>query len=224
MKNISRLFLFGALTLMLMTAACAGQQGLPTATAQATSTAIPALTSTSTASTPSETATPNTTLTPGIPVTSLTVSLVCQFCIDTFAHALVVIPAGTTFTVLTPTASVSTTTDTNPSCNTVETLNDQQIVLCRAPSNTLITLSVCAGNNCQPFTVRLQTCPPLPVATFTRTPTSTPTPSKTPTVTPPVGSPTSPSPTSTSTVSSPTSTPTAGSPTPTLTPSPTATP
>ncbi len=210
MKKISRLFLFGALMLMLLTAACAGQQGLPTATAQATSTATTTETPTATVSpTSTTTPTPTTTLTPGTPA----VSLVCQFCIDTAAHAILAIPAAATFTILTPNASTA--------CNTVETLNDKQVVLCQAPSNTLITLNVCAGSNCREFPVRLQTCPPLPVTTFTRTPTPTPTPSTTPTFTPPVSSPTSP--TSTSTVGGPTSTPTV-SPTPTPTTSPTATP
>ncbi len=221
MKSTSRLFLLGALTLVLLTAACAGQQVSPTSTAQATSTAATETPTATVSPTDTTTATRNTTLTPGIPITGLTVSLVCQFCIDGASHALVAMPAAATFTLLTPTATVSTT-NVATSCNTVEKLNDKQVVLCLGPSNTLITLNVCAGN-CQQFTVRLQTCPPVPVATFTRTPTSTPTASVTPTLTPVVSSPTSASPTSTSVVSSPTSAATE-SPTATMTLTPTATP
>src|SRR5512142_3253378 len=86
MKNSSRLFFFGALTLVLLTAACAGQQTLPTATplpppANPTITIMPTSTE-ATTETATATSTPNTTLTPGIPVTGLTVSLVCQFCMN----------------------------------------------------------------------------------------------------------------------------------------------
>lgn len=226
MKDISRMFLFGALALMLLTTACAGQQVSPTpvATTPPASTATVEATGTSTI-----TLTPTTTVTAGIPVTGpTTASIVCQFCMDDFAHALVVIPAAATFTLLTPAASASTTSDVSTGCDPVETFRDRQLVLCRAPGNTTLNLNVCQGNDCRQFAIKLQTCPPLPfntatlTATPTKTPSNTPAPSNTPTLTTPVSSPTSTTPTSTA--PGPSSTPVPGSPTITTTVSPTPTP
>jgi hypothetical protein len=130
------------------------------------------------------------------------------------------IPAVATLTVLTPTPSVAAATDITTGCNAVETFRDRQLVLCRAPSSTSLSMNVCQGNDCVQFTVNLQTCPP-PVPS-TALPTMTPIASITPTFTVPLTSPTST--TSTATVSSPISTPVDGSPTPTATATPTATP
>ncbi|HMB23336.1 MAG TPA: hypothetical protein VKP08_10920, partial [Anaerolineales bacterium] len=99
-----------------------------------------------------------------------TASLVCEFCIDTFTHALVVIPAAATFTVLSPAPSASAT-EIGIGCNTVDRFQDKQIVLCRAPSNTSLSVDVCQGNDCHQFTVRLQICPPPVLNTATLTPT-----------------------------------------------------
>src|SRR5512135_3118048 len=101
MKNVSHLFLFGALIFVLLTTACAGQQASPTPTATAPATAIIAATDTPAAADTS-TVIPTTTTTPAIPITGANaVSVICQFCIDNLAHALLLIPAGATFTVLT---------------------------------------------------------------------------------------------------------------------------
>jgi len=216
MAQISRIASLGALTLMLLFAACAPEEGSPTATAQPTSTATIA-TSTST---PTLRPTSTTTLTPVIPVTGpITASTICQFCMDTFTHALLDIPAAATFTVLTPTAPGSATTDVSTGCNAVETFRDRQLVLCRAPSNTSLDLNVCQGSDCLQFTIRLQTCPPPApnIATPTGIPTLTPTSSTMPTLLPPVSSPTS-------ATSTPTADSSAGSPTPTFIVSPTVTP
>src|SRR5262245_26568856 len=127
MKKFSRLFLLGALTLVLLTAACGGEEG--TATPIGTSpgatsypppfdTETPAITETEMTSTEATTETPTaavdltgtavtnttetaatgTTQTPGIPVTGSNILLLeCQFCVDTIAHALLVIPETATF-------------------------------------------------------------------------------------------------------------------------------
>lgn len=220
-KSISRLFLWGTSILVLLSAACASQQGSPTATTQATF--IPTSTATST-STVTVTTSPTATLTVSIPITGpTTASLVCEFCIDTFTHALVVIPAAATFTVLSPAPSASTT-DIGIGCNTVDRFQDKQIVLCRAPSNTSLSMDVCQGNDCHQFTVRLQICPPPVLDTATLTPTLVPTgtpitpvlpavsPSSAPTVagsaTPPIGTPIiSPTAPSVTPIVSPTATP-----------------
>ncbi len=225
MKNISRLFLFGALTLVLLTTACAGQQASPTPTATAPATATSAATDTPTAAA-NPTDTPTATVTPAIPVTGANAVLVqCQFCIDNLAHALLLIPAGATFTILTPTATVSPTTNTNIDCSSVETFNDRQVVLCHGEQNTPVLLNICEGTNCRQFTVQLQPCPPavLTTATITPTPKQTLTPSTTPATTPtftptPAKSPTSPA--ATATAHGPTSTSTLTL-TSTFTPTPT---
>lgn len=224
MKNASRLFLLGALALVLLTTACAGQQGSPTPTTLPTSTAATDTPTVAVSPTDTTTATPNTTLTPGIPLTGSNVSLVCQFCVDTLAHALLVIPAEATVTILTPTATVSPTNGVSIGCTSVETTGDKQVVLCRGEQNTPILLNICEGNNCLQFTVQLQPCPPRPVNTATMTPTVSKTPtstlavSATPTFTPPVASPTTAA-TSTPTASGATATSTTSpTPTPTFTP------
>lgn len=216
MKAISRFFLFGVLTLILLTTACAGQQGSPTATATMQATATPTISVTST-STVTITVSPTTTSTVVIPVTGpVTASLVCQFCMDTFTYALLDLPAAATFTLLTPPTDVSTT------CNSVETFQDRQLVLCRAPSNTSLSMNACRGEDCHQFTVRLQICPPPTLDPVTPIWTPTPVASMTPTLRPPVSSPTSV--VSTATVGTPIATATVGGATPTITVSPTATP
>lgn len=222
MKVISRFFLFGVLTLVLLTTACAGQQRSPTATATTQATSTPTIDVTST-STITVTTSPTTTVTAVIPVTGpTTAELVCQFCMDTFTHALVVIPAAATFTVLSPTPSASTPADVSIGCNAVDRFRDRQIVLCRAPSNTSLSMDVCQGEDCHQFTVRLQICPPPTLDPVTPIWTPTPMASMTPTLRPPVSSPTSVI--STATVGTPIATATVGGATPTITVSPTVTP
>jgi hypothetical protein len=137
---------------------------------------------------------------------------------------LVIIPAAATFTVLSPTPSASTPADVSIGCNTVDRFRDRQIVLCRAPSNTSLSVDVCQGDDCHQFTVRLQICPPptLDPITPAWTPTWTPAASMTPTLRPPVSSPTSTA--ATSTAGTPIATATVGGATPTITVSPTTTP
>jgi hypothetical protein len=198
MKAISRICLFGALTLMLLTAACAGQEGTPTTvgtvpnnetsypppgetevteTAAASPEATLEMTETPAAT---ETAATDTTQTPSVPVTGADVILLeCQFCIDGTAQTLLVLPDTATFETVADTASVSTP-EPDMGCNTVDTFNGRQIVICRGEENTSLNLNICTdGNNCTQLLVELQSCPDANLPGVTDTPgpgvpTSTP--------------------------------------------------
>jgi hypothetical protein len=124
--------------------------------------------------------------TPVIPVTGLDIVLVeCQFCVDTLAHALLVLPDTATFEVVSQsTTTTSTTTTVNTNCSTIEVNNGKQVVLCSGPEKTPITLNICTnGTTCTSFPVQLQACPLAPAGTAV--------PNKTPgtsdTATPPTG-------------------------------------
>ena len=187
MKKISRLFLLGALAVILLTAACAPEEGTPTvvetlppvdltpspaatdgtltaetettSTAATLETATPAAALTETA--PAATDTPqvaatDTTQTPSTPVTSDVILLECQFCVNNMAHALLVLSEVATFELTT------TATGTDTGCNTVDTFDDRQVVLCRAEENTSLTLNICTDGNCTELLVDLQACPVAP--------------------------------------------------------------
>ncbi|HZM25573.1 MAG TPA: hypothetical protein VFC02_27735, partial [Anaerolineales bacterium] len=108
MKRISRVFLFGAVTVILLAAACAPtEEGTPIVPGAlqdiltGSPTAI-ATDTTATIDTSQATAT-NTTLTPSIPVTGLEViTLDCQYCVDNIAHAQLLIPRDAKFEVVSP--------------------------------------------------------------------------------------------------------------------------
>ena len=206
MKKISRLLYLGTLTLVLFTAACSGQGGTATpagtvvpdgqtsypppgatdATFTAeTATAFPDVTETSeetsTATTDmTATATTDTTLTPGVPVTGADVILLeCQYCIEKVAHALLVLPDTATYEVVADTTSLPTP-GPDMGCQTVDTFNGRQTVLCRGEENTSLNLNICTDrNNCTQLLVELHSCPVTnpPVATNTPgngLPTNTP--------------------------------------------------
>ena len=226
MNKFSHIFLFGALALVMLTAACASEEGTPTAVETLLPvdlTPSPAVTDdetlTAETETPSmtetlevtETATPDAaqltptadgSQTPSTPVTGDDVILLeCQFCVDSKAHTLLVLSEDATFEIVAPAASVATP-GPDDGCNTVDTFNDKQLVLCRAEENTSITLNICTdANNCTELAVDLQACP---VSANTPEPsslTSTPEPGiATPTATVEAGeSPTTGAPTSTPT-------------------------
>jgi hypothetical protein len=230
MKTISRIFLFGALTLVLLTAACTGQEGSPTPAGttgprEETSYPPPAeteVTETAETATASPEATldttptvdlsatapaaTDTTETPGVPVTGADLILLeCQFCVDGAAHAMLVLPDTATFETVADTATLSTP-GPDMGCNTVDTYNGRQIVICRGEENTSLNLNICTdGNNCTQLLVDLQTCPDAATAQpgATDTPgagvptdtpgagveTSTPTPADIPTDTSPTPTP-----------------------------------
>jgi hypothetical protein len=102
------------------------------------------------------------TQTPAIPVTGVDVILVeCQFCVDTWAHALLVLPDTTSFEVISP--APSATADTDPRCSTVEVNNGRQVVLCSGPEMTPLILYICTNvNSCTEFPVTLLSCPVQP--------------------------------------------------------------
>jgi hypothetical protein len=105
--------------------------------------------------------------------------LECQFCIEGVAHTLLVLPDTTTFEVVADSASLSTP-GPGMGCNTVDTFNGRQIVICRGEENTSFNVNICTDStNCTQLLVELQTCPlgtPQPGATDTPSgPTNTPT-------------------------------------------------
>jgi hypothetical protein len=101
------------------------------------------------------------TRTPVIPVTGDDILLVeCQFCVDTRAHALLVLPDTATFQITSPAVSSSTTTDTQPTCTTVEINNGRQVVLCSGPELTPLVVNICTdASTCTDFPVDLLACP-----------------------------------------------------------------
>ena len=102
MKRISNIFLPGVVAVVLLAAACAPvEEQILTPAAQA-ETSSPIAVVTDTSATPLATAT-DTTLTPSIPVTGLElIQLDCQYCVDTIAHAQLVIPRDASFRVTSP--------------------------------------------------------------------------------------------------------------------------
>jgi hypothetical protein len=102
-----------------------------------------------------------TTQTPGIPVTGQDSMLVeCQFCVDTRAHALLVLPDTATFNITSPVSSTTTTTADQPTCTTVEVNNGRQVVLCSGPEMTPLVVNICTdASNCTDFPVDLLACP-----------------------------------------------------------------
>lgn len=204
MKKIRRVLFFGVSVFALLMAGCAP--------GGATSTAIGTLESDSLTGSPSpvetdgveaaatdvvstdavtETATAvavATQQTPLVPVTGEDIRLLENlFCIDSMAYAILIIPTTTTFEIVDP--------DPPPleaGCNSVDTFEDHQVVLCRAPENSSLILDVCTEDGtCTQLTVEMEACPDI-VTTTTPQPgvaTNTPTPAAspgagTPTITP----------------------------------------
>jgi hypothetical protein len=102
-----------------------------------------------------------TTQMPGIPVTGQDIMLVeCQFCVDTRAYALLVLPDTATFNITSPVPSTTTTTADQPTCTAVEVNNGRQVVLCSGPEMTPLVVNICTdASNCTDFPVDLLACP-----------------------------------------------------------------
>lgn len=189
MKKMSRSLLFGALALLLLTAACAeatpttiatsgpiGNLASPTALGTLETAGIPTSSpevmpdTTATIDTATAVGGSDITATPGVPVTGTELTLLdCQFCIEGMAHALLVLPDTATFEAVADTASVSSP---DAGCNTVDIYNGRQVVLCRSQENTSLNLNICVnGNNCAQMLVELKPCPDAaqPAATVTST-------------------------------------------------------
>ncbi len=213
--------LFVALIVVLLTAACGAEQGTtPTLagtnvpggnltdtpsvdTTGTTETATPEAADTPTSMATVTTDATKTTETPIVPVTGVDILLIeCQFCVDTMAHALLVLTDTATFDVVPPTTS-TTTSMKDATCATVEVNNGKQVVLCSAPEKTVLTLNICTDvNKRTDFSVNLL-AGPLITDKGTALPASK-------TVAPGTGN--------------LTSTPSPSTPTPVASPSPTATP
>jgi hypothetical protein len=91
--------------------------------------------------------------------------LECQFCIQDMAHALLVLPDTMTF-------EIASAPGTDTGCNTVDTYQGRQVVICRSQENTSINLNICTdATNCTQLLVELQDCPDVvqPGATATGT-------------------------------------------------------
>jgi len=198
MKPIYRLFLFGALMLILATAACAptnltpfptppGFQTLvpegnaPTGTPIGPETAVTETVSVTETASPTETVVVSPTsgtLTPGIPVTGLNIALLdCPFCVNERAYTMLLMPDTSTFKV------VSSTTSNPPTCTTIDVTNGKQVVMCAGPKKSLFTLNVCTNTGgCADYPVALIDCivPSAPNTEPTTTvPRRTPTPGST---------------------------------------------
>lgn len=195
MKKISRIFLFGALTLVLLTAACTeatattiatsgpiGRLASATALADMAGTPVASLDTTLTAGTATPlagtattgaamTTSPDSAGTPGVPVTGADLVLLeCQYCIQGMAHALLVLPDTATFETIADTAS-GATPGPDTGCNTVDTYNGRQVVICRGQENTSMNLNICTdSNNCTQLLVELQSCPVTNPSGATNTP------------------------------------------------------
>lgn len=119
--------------------------------------------------------------TPSIPVTGDIVLVECQFCVDTTAHALLVLPDTATFEIVSPPPATTTSTTsvgaTSPICTTVEVNNGRQVVLCSGPEMTPLTINICVdANTCADFPIDLLACPlaAQPTAAPTNTNNNTP--------------------------------------------------
>ena len=183
MRKFSRVFVFGALALVLLTAACNAASGTTptpggTLLPLETSTLSPVGGITATVTAGSETPTaatqsvatiatsaiigsPAASQTAGIPVTGSEIQLVqCQFCVDNIAHALLVLPDTATFSIVSPAPSTTTNgTTINTGCSTIEVNNGKQVVLCNGLEKTSLTLNICVGSNCTNLPVQLMACP-----------------------------------------------------------------
>jgi hypothetical protein len=115
-----------------------------------------------------DTAATDATQTPGVPVTGADVVLLeYQFCIEGMAQVLLVLPDTATFEIVADTGSLSTP-GADTGCNTVDTFNGRQIVICRGAENTSLNLNICLnGTNCTQLLVELQDCPDPAGATVT---------------------------------------------------------
>jgi hypothetical protein len=113
---------------------------------------------------------------PSIPVTGQDIILVeCQFCVDTRAHALLVLPDTATFQITSPAPTSTTTTDMQPTCTTVEVDNGRQVVLCSGPEMTPLVVNICTdASHCTDFPVDLLACPLTPGGSVGPAATQTP--------------------------------------------------
>lgn len=183
MRKFRPIFLLTALVLILLSASCAPATVPPISTQAATLAAL--LTSspiagvgdtTPVAGTPSAaiaTTLGTTTVTTGtlaavttqtasIPVTGNQAPvLICQFCLDQIPYSLVAIAEVATFSMMDANGAVIQQDPTGATgCNSVQTFNGRQLLLCRGTEPSTIRLNVCTDtSNCVEVPVKLQSCP-----------------------------------------------------------------
>ena len=152
MKKWSRPFLIGVLLLVLWTSACNLSVQTPVAPSPTIvpieEIASPIPTGTGLISIP-ETGTP---VTPVIPITGENVvEMQCQFCVNSFAHAVFIFPDSAIFDV----ESGSPVT-----CLTAEVVHGKRVLICNGAQSTSFNLKICSdASNCLLFPVALQPCP-----------------------------------------------------------------
>jgi hypothetical protein len=100
-------------------------------------------------------------LTPGngvqIPATGAgETQVLCQFCVDGLAHAMIILPVGATFQVLPPNGSNVAAAQ---SCTAVEQINGKALLICTGGSPSTFELKVCTGDKCSQFPIKLNACP-----------------------------------------------------------------
>lgn len=159
MKKFPRQILVCSLMLILITSACGASPIVVTVLPNEPALyPAPGVTDTATVTI---TTIPPTSL---IPITGENmVSLQCQFCVDSEAHAVLVFPDFAFFDI---------DASSPVSCLTANVVNGQRILICRGTQKATFNLDICSdGATCQEFQVVLQECPLLeagtPAATFT---------------------------------------------------------
>ena len=152
MNKWSRPLLIGVLILVMWTSACnlsMQTSPLPTSTIiPIEQIGSPMPTGTSVVSV-TETNTPATAV---IPITGENVvQMQCQFCVNGFAHAVLIFPDSSIFDV----ESGSPVT-----CLTAEVVNGKRVLVCNGAQSTSFNLKICSDNsNCLLFPVALEPCP-----------------------------------------------------------------
>src|SRR5689334_11302829 len=152
MKKWSRPFLIGMLMLVLWASACnlAVQAPVSPSRTMIPTEQIASLipTGTGVISVP-ETGTP---AAPVIPITGENVvEMQCQFCVNSFTHAVFIFPDSAIFNV----ESGSPVT-----CLTAEVVHGKRVLICNGAQSTSFNLKICSdASNCLLFPVALQPCP-----------------------------------------------------------------
>ena len=152
MRRISRQVLIGALTVIFLSSACGRLSfASPTPVWTLPPGGLPVFPTTTLPAPSTETLTALT-LTPQIPITGENVvSLQCQFCVDTEAHAVLIFPEFVKFDVK---------NETPVSCLTAAVAGGKRILICHGTQSSTFNLDICTDrSNCLQFPIALQPCP-----------------------------------------------------------------
>lgn len=151
MKNWSRAFLIGVFMLVFLTSACnlTVQAPVPPSRTSIPTEQIASLIPTGTSViSVTETGTP---VAPVIPITGENVvEMQCQFCVNSFAHAVFIFPDSAVFDV---------ESGSQVTCLTAEVVNGKRVLVCNGAQSTSFNLKICSdASNCLLFPVALQPC------------------------------------------------------------------